>query len=544
MEILNVRGLSFAYRGAQASVLKNISFSLAPGSFTVLMGDSGSGKSTLLRLIKKELSPEGTKKGSISLLGKPMEELTARESAFAVGFVAQKPHEQIVTDRVWHELAFTGESAGMEDTLLRRRVGEIASYFGMGEWFRKPTEILSGGQMQLLTLASVMGAEPALLLLDEPTSRLDPVAEGEFLSLLERLNREMGVTVLLATHDPSRVLGMADRLLYLEEGTLLYDGDPREVCAAFPPEKLAVLPAVTRVWHKLGKKGECPLTLREGRAMLANAAFRKPSESVLPQGEPLLRVESLCFRFAKESAPLCDRLSLTLHRGEHLALVGGNGSGKTTLLRLLCGFLKPVAGKIFFAGKPLQKYGGELWRHGMAYLPQEPAALFGEETVGEELLLYCKKQGIDRSAATEMATALGVEHLLDRHPLDLSGGELQLCALARILLQEPKVLLLDEPTKGVDARAAHRIEDALHLLTAKGTAILTVTHDLEFASRTAHRCGLLFDGVLSEPQPTERFFCSNRFYTTDLARMTSGACASENTLYQCFIGKETHHVTL
>ncbi|MBQ2253837.1 MAG: ABC transporter ATP-binding protein, partial [Clostridia bacterium] len=229
---------------------------------------------------------------------------------------------------------------------------------------------------------------------------------------------------------------------------------------------------------------------------------------------------------------------------EHLALVGGNGSGKTTLLRLLCGFLKPVAGKIFFAGKPLQKYGGELWRHGMAYLPQEPAALFGEETVGEELLLYCKKQGLDPSAAAEMASTLGVEHLLDRHPLDLSGGELQLCALARILLQEPKVLLLDEPTKGVDARAAHRIEEALHLLTENGTAILTVTHDLEFASRTAHRCGLLFDGVLSEPQPTERFFCSNRFYTTDLARMTSGACASENTLYQCFIGKETHHVTL
>ena len=284
MEILNVNKLSFTYREAATPVLQDITFSLAPGSFTVLMGESGSGKSTLLRLIKKELSPEGTKNGKIALLGKPMEELTPRESAFAVGFVAQKPYEQIVTDRVWHELAFTGESAGMEDALLRRRVGEIASYFGMGEWFRKPTEILSGGQMQLLTLASVMGTEPALLLLDEPTSRLDPVAEGEFLSLLERLNREMGVTVLLATHDPSRVLGMADRLLYLEEGTLLYDGDPREVCAAFPEEKLAVLPAVTRVWHKLGKKGECPLTLREGRAMMAEYAFHGDEDVTLPKG--------------------------------------------------------------------------------------------------------------------------------------------------------------------------------------------------------------------------------------------------------------------
>ena len=532
MEILNIDRLSFTYSEAKAPVLKDVTFSLTPGSFTVLMGESGSGKSTLLRLIKRELSPRGKAEGEISLLGKPVSELTPRESAFAVGFVAQLPEEQIITDRVWHELAFTGESAGMGDALLRRRVGEIASYFGMGDWFRKETDTLSGGQKQLLALASVLSAEPALLLLDEPTSRLDPVAEGEFLSLLERLNREMGVTVLLATHDPARVLGMADRLLYLEEGTLLYDGTPRDVCARFAEEKLPVLPTATRVWHSLGKKGECPLTLREGRAMLTGKTYRTLPAKELPQGETVLETKTLCFRFARDSAPLCDRLSFALHKGEHLAIVGGNGSGKTTLLRLLGGFLKPVSGKILLDGKPLQKYGGDLWHRRMAYLPQEPAALFGEETVGEEYLLYCKKKGIDPAVAEELASRLGIEHLWERHPLDLSGGELQLCALGRLLLQQPEILLLDEPTKGVDAFATRRLEAILQELVAKGTAILTVTHDLEFAGRNAHTCALLFDGVLTEPRPVEEFFTQNRFYTTDLSRMTQGVCATEETFYQ------------
>lgn len=532
MEILNIKRLSFTYSGAEVPVLKDVSFSLAPGSFTVLMGESGSGKSTLLRLIKKDLSPRGKSEGEISLLGKSVSELTPRESAFAVGFVAQLPEEQIITDRVWHELAFTGESAGMEDALLRRRVGEMASYFGMGDWFRKETDTLSGGQKQLLALASVLGTEPALLLLDEPTSRLDPVAEGEFLSLLERLNREMGITVLLATHDPTRVLGMADRLLYLEEGTLLYHGTPREVCARFAEEKLPVLPTVTRVWHRLGKEGECPLTLREGRTMLADQTYRTPPVKELPRGETVLEAKALCFRFAREASPLCDRLSFTLHKGEHLAVAGGNGSGKTTLLRLLGGFLKPVSGKILLEGKPLQKYGGDLWGHRMAYLPQEPAALFGEETVGEEYLLYCKNKGIDPDVAKETAARLGIEHLWERHPLDLSGGELQLCALGRLLLQQPGILLLDEPTKGVDAFAVRRLEAILRELAAKGTAILTVTHDLEFAGRNAHTCALLFDGVLTEPRPAEEFFTQNRFYTTDLSRMTHGVCATEEVFYQ------------
>ncbi len=529
MEILGVKNLSFAYPETETNVLQDISFSLEEGSFTLLMGNSGSGKSTLLRLLKRELAPRGKKTGGISLFGKQQEELTDREAASLVGFVAQRPEEQIVTDRVWHEAAFAGESLGMEQGVLRRRVGEIASYFGMGEWFRMETDLLSGGQKQLLTLASVLVVEPKMLLLDEPTSRLDPVSEGEFLSLLARLNREMGVTVLLATHDPSPLMDLADRMLYLENGCLVEDGTPREVCAAFPENKQKALPHAARIWHGVGEHPPCPLNVREGRQFLQNYSYKSAPSAEKPLGNTVLQAKELCFRFSREARPLCDGLSPELHAGEIFCIVGGNGSGKTTLLRLLCGFLKPVSGEVLLEGKPLRKRE-ELWYRGLACLPQEPTSLFGEETVEKELGLYCKKRAIPREEAMTLACRLGVSHLLNRHPLDLSGGELQLCALCRILLQKPKALLLDEPTKGLDSFAKERLGTLLTELSAEGIAVLLVTHDLEFAARWGDRCSMLFDGSLTEPQDAHGFFANNRFYTTPVSRMTEGVCVTAEEL--------------
>lgn len=537
MEILKARDLTFTYPDTEKPVLQDVSFSLQEGSFALLMGESGSGKSTLLRLLKRELAPRGKRAGEISLFGKKQADLTDREAASLVGFVAQRPEEQIVTDRVWHEAAFGGESLGMEQALLRRRVGEIASYFGMGEWFRMETHLLSGGQKQLLTLASVLVTEPDLLLLDEPTSRLDPVAEGEFLSLLGRLNREMGVTILLATHDPSPVADLADRMLYLENGRLVADGTPGEVCVAFSGEKQKALPQAARIWHGVGGNSPCPLNVREGRRLLQDYTCQAAPASLPPEGETVLEARELCFRFAREGRPLCDRLSLELCAGEHFVVAGGNGSGKTTLLRLLCGFLKPVSGKVLLEGKPLSKRE-EPWYRGLACLPQEPAALFSEETVEEELRRYCKKRSIPWEEAAALAERLGVAHLLSRHPLDLSGGELQMCALCRVLLQKPKVLLLDEPTKGLDAFASERLGTLLGRLTEEGVAVLTVTHDLAFAARWGDTCCLLFDGVLTEPRSTHDFFAKNRFYTTPVSRMTDGVCVTVEELLQTIQRKD------
>lgn len=512
MEILKTEHLSFAYAGAEKQALSDVSFALKSGSFAVLTGDSGSGKSTLLRLLKREITPRGTASGAVTVCGVPQDALSDRDAASKIGFVAQHPDEQIVTDRVWHELAFGLESLGANDAFMRRRVAEIASFFGIGDWFRMQTDALSGGQKQLLCLASVLAAEPDILLLDEPTSRLDPVSEAEFLSLLERLNRELGITVLLSAHDTERVFGMADRVMHLQNGALVLDGTPREVASAFPTEKVGCLPSASQIYRHVGGTGACPLTVAEGRRMLDGKTLTRPETGTKPFGEPVLKVRDLCFRFTRDGKPMPDRASFVLHAGEHLCLLGGNGTGKTTLLRLLCGALKPVSGKVTFAAETL------------AYLPQEPQTLFGEPTVREECLLYCKQTKKDAALVEQTARRVGVMHLLDRHPYDLSGGELQFCAVARLLLQNPRVLLLDEPTKGLDAVSRARLQDLLAELTASGAAVLTVTHDVRFAASSADRCAMLFDGNLLSPEPTRTFFAQNRFYTTPTSRMTDGVC--------------------
>ncbi|MBQ1204241.1 MAG: ATP-binding cassette domain-containing protein, partial [Loktanella sp.] len=492
--------------------LTDVSFSLEAGSFTVLMGDSGSGKSTLLRLLKREIAPRGTKSGEIAVCGVLQETLNERQAASAVGFVAQHPDEQIVTDRVWHELAFGLESLGTADTLMRRRVAEIASFFGIGDWFRSPTDVLSGGQKQLLCLASVMATEPDILLLDEPTSRLDPVSEAEFLSLLERLNRELGVTVLLSAHDTERVFGMADRVLYLQDGRLVSDKTPRETAMSFPDENIDALPSASQIYRRLHASGICPLTVAEGRRMAECKALKRPAASSKTFGEPVLTVKDLCFCYTRGGKPMPEHLSLVLHAGEHLCLLGGNGTGKTTLLRLLCGAIKPVSGKVI------------LDKSTTAYLPQEVQTLFGEQTVREDMLLYCKQAKKDPALVEQTASHVGVTHLLYRHPNDLSGGEIQLCAMARLLLQEVRVFLLDEPTKGLDVHAKARLQNLLGELTASGVAVLTVTHDVRFAASCADACAMLFDGKLISPEPTRDFFAQNRFYTTPTSRMTDGVC--------------------
>lgn len=519
MEILKADRLTFAYAGASVQALCDVSFALERGSFAVLTGGSGSGKSTLLRLLKREIAPRGTKSGEITVCGTPQNALSDRDAASRIGFVAQHPDEQIVTDRVWHELAFGLESLGADDALMRRRVAEIASFFGIGDWFRMRTEQLSGGQKQLLCLASVLAVEPDILLLDEPTSRLDPVSEAEFLSLLERLNRELGVTVLLSAHDTERVFGMADRVLHLQDGRLTFDGTPREFATALAIEKIGCLPSASQIYRRARFAGDCPLTVSEGRRMLDGKTLTCPKEERKPVGETVLTAKELCFRFIREGKPLADRVTFDLHAGEHLCLLGGNGTGKTTLLRLLCGVLKPVSGKVRAVGE-------------VAYLPQEPQTLFGEPTVREEYLLYCKKTKTDAAEAERIAVRVGIAHLLDRHPYDLSGGELQLCAIAGLLLRQPRILLLDEPTKGLDAAASARLRALLAELTSSGTAVLTVTHDVRFAAASAENCALLFDGRLLPPEPTRIFFAQNRFYTTPTSRMTDGVCIlPEDVLY-------------
>ena len=519
MEILTLKNLTFAYPNSARRVLDGISFSVGEGEFCVLAGGTGSGKSTLLRLCKPALAPHGTLTGEILYKDTPLADLPARESAARIGFVCQMPDQQIVCDKVWHELAFGLENLGLSQSEISRRVAEMASYFGIEPWFDLPVSALSGGQKQLLSLASVMVMRPDLLILDEPTSQLDPIAAAEFLHTLKKLNRDFSLTVLIAEHRLEELVPMCDKLILLHEGKLPGADTPKALAPvlAQSPALLASMPAALRVSCALGDH-TYPLSIREGREMIAAHAPGKaralPTDAPHEGGTPVLELKNVHFRYDRTGRDVLQNLSLTLHAGETLCVLGGNGSGKSTMLKVAAGLCKPYAGKISVLGKRMRELRGqELYRECLSLLPQDVQTAFLCNTVREELA--------DAGIAPD-ALPFDLSHLQDTHPYDLSGGEQQLLALAKVLATKPKILLMDEPTKGLDAEKKARLTEIMRTLKSQGVSILVVTHDVEFAALCADRCVLFFRGAAVSDALPRTFFAENNFYTTAARRMTRG----------------------
>ena len=518
MEILDVRNLTFRYPKSERDALSDVSFTVNAGDFVVLFGETGCGKTTLLRLLKRELSPAGEKSGSVLFRGTALEELDAKAAASEIGFVMQKPETQIVTDKVWHELAFGLESAGASKSAISRRISEMASYFGIGNWFLRDVSELSGGQKQLLNLASVMVTQPKLLLLDEPTSQLDPIAASDFIATLAKLNRELSLTIIVSEHRLEDLFLVADKAMQLKDGKLIAYGTPREVAAAMDKDDAmeAAMPCAVRVCKALGRESEYPLTVKEGRALVesyANSTRELPQPERSSGGEAL-RLSRIFFRYGRELPDVLNDLDLTVREGEIFCVLGDNASGKTTALSVAAGLLKPYSGKIEVFGKKISAYkSGELYKNCVAMLPQDVQTVFLRDTVRADLA----EIGSDLSALP-----FDVSPYLDKHPYDLSGGEQQLCALAKLLLLKPRLLLLDEPTKGIDAAAKRRIIGILRDLKANGVTVLLVTHDVEFAAACADRCALFFNGSVAAVEDPETFFSENNFYTTAASRMSRG----------------------
>lgn len=517
MEFLTVKDLSFRYPGS-AEALSGLSFSAGRGEILLLCGEAGSGKSTLLRLLKRELRPKGTLSGSILFDGRPIEALSDREAASSVGYVMQNPEYQIVTDKVWHELAFGLENLGLPPDVIRRRVAETACYFGLEELFERPVSSLSGGQKQLLSLASVAVMRPSLLLLDEPTAQLDPISAAAFIEAVVRLSRELSITVLMAEHRTEEALPHADRLLALSAGRQLAFGETRRTLTEIGGCRglIGELPAAVRLYARLGGTPPCPITPREGGLFLRerydNRIRSLPEPPPPPDTGEALSLRDVFFRYGREQPDVLRGLTLQVREGEIFCLLGGNGSGKSTALSVAAGLLRPYAGQVRIFGRKLFPARAEPCRRGsVAMLPQDVTALFSAETVREEL----KERG-------ETSLFFDREELLDRHPYDLSGGEQQLLALAKVLASEPRLLLLDEPTKGLDASARERLLSLLRRLRDNGVTVVAVTHDVEFAAEAADRCALLFRGELLSVGTPRRFFSENGYYTTAVCRMTRG----------------------
>lgn len=518
MAFLQFESVSFAYPDVKERTLDEISFSMEEGEYLVLCGESGCGKTTLLRMAKPQMAPAGAREGHIFYKGTDITQLDKESSALKIGFVQQNPDNQIVTDYVWHELAFGLENMALPTETIRRRVSEMASFFGMETWFRKKTCELSGGQKQMLNLASVIAMGPELLILDEPTSMLDPLAASNFLQMVRRINRDLGIAVLLCEQRLEEVFQTADRILLMKNGQILRSGTPGEIAVYLQkfPERSDItysLPGSIRIFGALQKQKiypenkTIPLNIRDARRELKEIPVKQdlvfhqiPELTGRRKREPVLQAKEVCFRYRKESPEILRNLNLTLFRGELFALLGGNGAGKSTALKNLMGIYKPQYGKVRIA-KELK----------MAMLPQSPQALFHYDTVWEEFL---ESAEYVEEKAHEMAVFLNMERKLFSHPYDLSGGEMERAAIGKLLLQEADILLMDEPTKGLDAYLKHTLAELLKKLTERKISILMVTHDMEFAASYADRCGLLFDGqIISEDEP-HRFFSGNRFYTT------------------------------
>lgn len=525
-----IKDLSFYYPTEKKKpALSHINLKIERGQYVTVCGKSGSGKTTLLRHLKSVLAPHGKTEGEIFFEGKPLKDADLRTQSSRIGYVMQNPDNQIVTDKVWHELAFGLENLGVPNADIRRRVAEMSEYFGITGWYDKNTEELSGGQKQLLNLASIMVMRPEVLLLDEPTAQLDPLAKKKFIDTVLELNKDFGITIMCVEHNLADIYSKADRVLVLEDGKLIYNGSPRKTAESLVKTENPLvygLPSSVRIYEGCKEditfETDCPLTVKEGREWVDGLNIKdslyESRNKHYEAGETAVSVKNVFFRYTKNSANVLENISFDIEKGKITALLGSNGAGKTTLLRLMAGIKRPISGKVKVNGR-------------CAVLPQNPMALLNQISVEEELASAVMDKGnssvknMDRKQrivlVENMLERTGLLRVRKQHPYDLSGGQQQRLAFAKILLYEPDIILLDEPTKGIDPFFCKKMGEWLEELKNMGKTIVIVSHDVEFCAVYADQCGLIFDRNIESYTDSHSFFAGNIFFTTDTNRIMS-----------------------
>ena len=519
VEKIKIKNLIFSYPNSEKKALDDINLTVNQGEFVTICGKSGCGKSTLLRHLKPILTPHGKTSGEIYFDGKSIYDLSDREQAENIGFVMQNPDNQIVTDKVWHELVFGLESLGINSAEIRSKAAEMASFFGIQNWFYENVANLSGGQKQILNLASVMIMNPTLLLLDEPSSQLDPISAHDFFTMLERINTELGVTIILSEHNLSEVFPLSDKVVVMEDGKITAENTPYKIGEELKQNSMfAALPTPTKIYYSLGNNsGNCPITIRDGHKWLEkqqiNEHFEFKSEKNRINTEPILELKDVWFRYEKNSDDILKGLSFKVHENEFYAIVGGNGVGKSTALSVISKINKPYRGKVFINDDTK-----------VAVMPQNPQSLFLKKSVLEELYdaVFDVEKEKRKNEIEYVIKLCELDNLLENHPYDLSGGEQQRVALAKMLLRKPDLLVLDEPTKGLDACFKRKLATILKSLQKNGMTVLMVTHDIEFCAEYADICAMFFDGKIVSEAPPRKFFAENNFYTTSAKRMADG----------------------
>lgn len=524
MAQIEIKDLSFKYPLGKTDALKNISLTVKNGEYVVICGKSGCGKTTLLRQIKSVIAPKGKKSGCVLIDGADVSGLGVTEQAQKIGFVMQDPENQIVTDKVWHELAFGLENIGLKRDEIRLRSAEMASYFGIGSWFDRDISTLSGGQKQLLNLAAVMAMRPEVLILDEPTSQLDPVAADSFLSVINKINKELGVSVIITEHRLEEVISCADRIAVLENGEKICDCEVSQLgnySKELEPIK-DYLPAAVKIFCEF-QTGECPVTVRDARNRLikicGGETLEIKRETQIKPKESCVKFKNVSFRYDKNSDDILKNMSVDIPSGCIFGVTGENGAGKSTFLKLTAGILKAYSGKIEICGKKIEKYNkDELYNSAVSYLPQDTRLVFTKSSIKEELQNGCR----DDEKIKKAVELTDIESLLDMHPYDVSGGERQRAALAKLLLKDTKIILLDEPTKGMDAEFKKAFAKILYSLKDENKTVIMISHDIEFLAQYSDYCSMIFDKGPVCVMESKEFFANNSFYTTAACRISKG----------------------
>jgi energy-coupling factor transport system ATP-binding protein len=533
--IATLAHVTYTYPGASKPALDDVSLAIDPAEVILVLGGSGSGKSTLLRAING-LVPHfhgGTFAGRVTV--DEFDTRTARpaELAARVGLVFQDPESQAVMTTVEREVAFGLENHGIASSAIARLVEEALISLGLSGLRRAPLSTLSGGELQKVALAAVIATQPHLLLLDEPTSQLDPVSSEELLAAVRRLSEDTGATIVLAEHRVERCLHLATRVLFMEGGAIVVDADPQAFARWALAGHRELLPPVARLFARrlnggakaAAEAGRLPLTVKDARGMLDDVAgqlesFASPAPA--REGDVVLEARKLAVGYAPGEAVL-EHIDLRLRRGERVALMGENGAGKSTLVRHFNGLARPLAGDVRLLGRPLKELSVAQAARDCALLGQNPNDYFIKDTVAEEVDYSLVQMGFAGRERNELCSRtivdLDLMDLLMRNPRDLSGGERTRVALAAVTCGDPALVILDEPTRGMDPLHKAELAALLRRWAANGRCVLVVTHDVEFAARVAERVLVVGDGSLLADGPVHEVLNGSLFFSTQINRL-------------------------
>lgn len=564
MHLYQTENLTYYYPEATRPALKDVNLSIGEGEFSLIVGGSGSGKSSLARVLAG-LIPDfhgGRFGGRIFFRGREMGGLDRRLLSREVGIVFQDPEKQLVMTSVEAEIAFGLENLGMRREEMVRRVAEVMGFLDLTGVSREFTTGLSGGQKQKLALAAAVAMQPRVLILDEPTSQLDPVAAEDFLNVVKRLNEEMGLSVILIEQRLERCFHLADRVVAMEYGEILFDGRPSEFARWAAPRGIPFVPPIARFFAEVGCS-TIPITVKEGRRLIrgdfgsrmgSHPAATTPASGDLAAGvcgsveqlavsgpapgrrrpyvlmptpgsspaKAVMAIRNVWFTYPDGKEALQD-VSWEMAAGEFAVVLGPNGAGKSTLLKVMAGLLRPGRGRIQLMGREISEIDIRQWSRYVAYLSQNPNDYLFRDTVLEELLFTLDNFGLrDDGVVGELLDRLHLSSCRQVNPRDLSSGERQRVALAAALVTRPRLLLLDEPTRGMDYRLKDELGEMLRESADRGAAVVVVTHDVEFAATHASRVVMMFEGHIVGDGPKHEVLCQSVFYSTQIAKMCRG----------------------